>query len=142
MRWLVISDIHATISNFQTSESKNKIYEMLKRQASICKFNFIIITGDCMNKHNGGQEAIEFIKKIIECCGDNVKIYMCAGNHDILRSDKDISRRNMIETIRNNRTVPNKIFYLDAYEAFQKIYSELVKEETYSPCKIYDEPDY
>lgn len=103
MRWLVLSDLHLTFKNCTTSTARKALIQTLENEREeYGDFSFILITGDCMNRHVPNLEGnIKFIKEIAMACGVSVeKIFMCAGNHDV---DRNNTVRNAeIEKIRKS----------------------------------------
>lgn len=102
MKWLHISDIHFTLSGFDSQKIKAKLLETL--HGLNLTLDFILITGDCLYQYGGSSQDIEaladFIKSIARNCNCSCrKVYICPGNHDVLRTNSQ--RNELIERIRD-----------------------------------------
>ena len=104
MKWLHISDIHYTLSGFDSKKIKEKLLEKL--HFLNLTLDFILITGDCLYQCEGTQKEIkelaDFIKSIARKCNCSPRrIYICPGNHDVSRTD--LKRNKLIRSIRDDK---------------------------------------
>lgn len=104
MKWLHISDIHYTLSGFDSKKIKEKLLKKL--QSLSLTLDFILITGDCLYQYGGTQQEIkelaDFIKSIARTCHCPLRrIYICPGNHDVSRTD--LERNKLIGSIRDDK---------------------------------------
>ena len=118
MRWLVISDIHIAIHDFPTVNAQSKLLKKIKSEGP---FDFILITGDSMDRSKDLDLAVEYIKSIMDVCKiEPDHIYICPGNHDIVRpdSEKKSDRFDEINWLRHGHRDIVSHLNLDGQSAF------------------------
>lgn len=101
MRWLHLSDLHFTVSGYNTNNLREKFQNYFEENK--VKIDFILITGDCLYQFKGGNDEIKriatYIRKVADLCHCSYKhIYLCPGNHDVNRYDE--ARNQLITNIR------------------------------------------
>lgn len=152
MKWLVISDIHSAIHDFPTVNAQEKLIDQIKREGKKKPFDFVLITGDCMDRCSDSHQAVEYIKSIKDACKiDRDHIFICPGNHDILRPNnkdpkKDVQRIKLIKELRNGRIDivntlslegKNAFPWRDTYGVFSDMYKE-IKGYSYEPFAFFE----
>lgn len=135
MKWVVLSDLHMQIRSGTTEIAREKLIETLKEEREKGEISFILLTGDCMNKHEGELEKIKnFIMQIADACGvDNKYIFICPGNHDIDRSNS--KRKRIVNYFRSKGTLPKKNEYLAGYGEFNTLFNS-VTGRFYKPFSV------
>lgn len=144
LRWIVISDIHSAQKDYLSGESRKSLTKQIEK---IKPIDFIIITGDCVDKCSGWDEAFKFIREIMEACGiDNPdRIFICPGNHDIERINNIEDRKNKILEFRNekdkflvNEHSINMLPWKDAYSNFEEKIYKPIKGVPYEPFNVFE----
>lgn len=149
MKWLVISDIHSAIHDFPTVNAQAKLLNKINEEEQEGSFDFILVTGDSMDRCKDPELAINYINSIMDTCKvDPSHIFICPGNHDILRSTdgKQTPRTKAIDEIRTGKL--DAVYYLtldgsnpfpwrDEYNVFLSLYYK-IKGEEYVPFKIFE----
>lgn len=129
MRWLHISDIHYQNGDYDTARVRSRLIECMRR---IGEFDFILVTGDVMYKHELDTECASFLNKLVRECGAaSCKIYSCPGNHDV---DRGNAKRNLaIENALNNNGPLSKedvaAVSRHGYEDYSQFHKELTGRE-------------
>lgn len=149
MKWLVISDIHSAIHDFPTVNAQAKLLNKIKEEEQESGFDFILVTGDSMDRCKDSELAIKYIKLIMDTCKiDSSHIFICPGNHDILRSSPEnkTPRNEAIDEIRKGKL--DKVYYLvldgansfpwrEEYNIFSALYRN-IKGDEYVPFKMFE----
>lgn len=146
MRWLVISDIHIAIHDFPTVNAQSKLLKKIKSEGP---FDFILITGDSMDRSKDLNLAVEYIKSIMDVCKiEPDHIYICPGNHDIVRpdSEKKSDRFDEINRLRHghrdivshlNLDGQSAFPWMNEYNMFDNLYYS-IKNEKYKPFSVFE----
>lgn len=152
MKWLVISDVHSAIHDFPTVNAQEKLIDQIKREGKKKPFDFVLITGDCMDRCSDPEQAIEYIISIKDACKiDRNHIFICPGNHDITRPSnkdpkKDTQRTKLIKELRNGRldivsslSLEGKDAFpwRDTYGVFSDMYRK-IKGCSYEPFDVFE----
>lgn len=66
MRWLVLSDIHFQFKNCNTEIARKKLIEVISEEAEKEEISFILITGDCLHKHQADEKSKKQLRDFIE----------------------------------------------------------------------------
>jgi DNA repair exonuclease SbcCD nuclease subunit len=157
LKWLHFSDLHFENGNHHEDKKISRLIEFAKRNRP----DFLLASGDFFDKGNY-EVASRIIKVLNELktaasanTGQNVKLYMVPGNHDIVDSE---NRNELIEKYRNrlelnlesnNEAIDDKFLKNlqgETYYHFEKFY-ELQKKITgkgnpKSPIAIKEEEKY
>ena len=65
MRWLVLSDIHLQFENCDTEIARQKLIKVISEEAKKEEVSFILITGDCLHKHQADEKSKKQLKDFI-----------------------------------------------------------------------------
>lgn len=133
MRWLVLSDIHFQFKNFNTEIARQKLIKVISEEAKKEEISFILITGDCLHKHQADEKSKnqlrDFIEQIERACENkkrgkkrkgDISVYICPGNHDIDRN-KEI-RSKSIEQYRIDAQLPSIDICDEGYQDFDYVH--------------------
>lgn len=144
LKWIVISDIHSARKDYMSGEARKSLIRQIEK---IKPIHFIIITGDCVDRCSGWDEAVKFIREIMEACGidDPDRIFICPGNHDIERMNNIEDRKNKIFEFRNekdkfliNEHTINMLPWKDAYSNFEEKIYKPIKGVSYEPFNVFE----
>lgn len=131
MRILHLSDLHLSgqkIEKEKTSVIIEKIFDEVKRINLEKKIDFIVFTGDAINRGGEGYENTVdalysfgncFIYPLLSILGlDKSRFIICPGNHDIDRKADNEIIENGIKVMLKNQTEIEKFFHNDSYLDF------------------------
>lgn len=139
MKWLVLSDLHFQFKNCDTDIARQKLLEVISEEAKKERISFVLITGDCLHKHQSDEESTaqlkDFVAKIERACGNinGSRVYISPGNHDIDRGNKE--RGDAIDQYRKNGELPPIDICDKGYKEFKYIYLWLTGR-TYSHFSV------
>lgn len=136
MRWVVLSDIHLSFKNYDTSVLRKELIITLENEAKKVPFSFVLITGDIMFKYND-NDCKNFIFDIMKACNIGThQLFLAPGNHDIHRNDEE--RNRIIDFTRSseNDSFPDFNDSKMGYDRFNNLYFK-VKGEDYQHFTCY-----
>lgn len=139
MKWLHFSDLHFRQSNYHISNLRSKLVSYVKKEFD--DIDFIVITGDVMDKCQEDSSLPQFICDLVSAAGCEKKaLYICPGNHDLDRGAQ--GRADLVKEARsstddmNDRDLPRLSGC--GFASFDKLYHLVTGRDSYHDFELFE----
>lgn len=138
MKWLHFSDLHFQHAGYDEANLRTSLLSLMK--STFSDVDFIVITGDIMNRGGVVRGLNDFIAELISAAHiSKDELFICPGNHDVRRDAEN--RRDLISRERSNNSSLDdsrvKKLSESGFDLFDQTY-RVITEKGYKSFEIFD----
>lgn len=126
MRWIVLSDLHYAFGQSDPESLRTSLLEVVEDLKPI---DFVLVTGDLMNRHVADDGLAAFFVRLRRACGNigRDRVHVTCSNHDVDRGEA--GRRALVRRLQDSdgQLEHDEVAQLESlgYEAFERLCSEV-----------------